>query len=52
MKKQVILFSLFMVILVASFLLNLLLGTVHIPFDSICDILMGNPTDKTLPLHY
>ncbi len=46
MKKQVILFSLFMVILVASFLLNLLLGTVHIPFDSICDILMGNPTDN------
>ena len=48
MKKQVILFSLFMVILVASFLLNLLLGTVHIPFDSICDILMGNPTDNTV----
>lgn len=46
MKKQVILFSLFMAILVASFLLNLLLGTVHIPFDSICDILMGNPTDN------
>lgn len=48
MKKQVILFSLFMAILVASFLLNLLLGTVHIPFDSICDILMGNPTDNTV----
>lgn len=48
MKKQMILFALFLLILAASFLLNLLLGTVSIPFDSICDILMGRPVENTI----
>lgn len=47
-KSNTLLFSLIIISILAFFFLNLALGTISIPFDSICNILIGRGNENSV----